>query len=526
MPEPSEASRPGRGQHRSIALNVLTNWIWYALVVVSGFLIPRLIDQRLGPVQLGVWDLCWSLSAYVGLLSLGITSAVARYVAHHRVSDDWSGLNQVINSSLLVLLCGFTVSIVLVLAVDWIALLTPPVDRPKLGGSGRLLAFLLVGSAALQLPAGVYNAVLTGWERFDLLNLIRASRDVAGIILMMAALYAGHGLIALGWINFGLELLATIAKWWTAQRLCGHIRLSTRYCRARTMADLTSFGGKTIVQEFARSGPQQAAALVISRALGPEALALFSRQRNLVMHAYRFTKQYAQVFVPRSAALHAGAEQDRLRDLLINSSRAGFLVALPMLLALAIAGGDLLELWMGPEYRAQHLLAVLALGQILALGQQSALSVLIGMGRHGRAAVADAVVAGAGILILVAWTGMLGGGLMGAAIVIAAAATIAGGLLVPWYACELLNVHFGSYLRKCLTLPLLCVTPYTLVLLAIQFIPNADYKIRLILSACLGSVILIGMYAAFALPRHLRERILRKIGLSRGAPTSSAETSA
>lgn len=511
---------PGR---RSMMLNVLTNWVWYGLVVISGFLIPRLIDQKLGAVQLGVWDLCWSLASFVGLLSLGITSAVGRYVARLRAGGDWSALNEVMNSSLLLLSGGFLLAVALVVAVDWIALLTPPADRERLGGAGRTLALLLVGAAALQLPAGVYNAVITGWERFDQLNLIRATRDVAGMLLMMAALYAGYGLLTMGWINLVLEVLASIAKWWAARRLCPQMRHALHFCRSQTMRELTSFGGKTVIQEFARTGPQQAANLVISRVLGPEALAVFARQRNLVMHAYRFTKQYAQVFVPRSAALQARADDEEMRALLIAGSRGGFFVALPMLLTFAIAGGDLLELWMGPAYRQQAVLAVLAVGHILALGQQSVLSMLMGMGRHGWAAAAEALFAIGGIIVLVIWTGWLGGGLLAAAIVISAVMTLTGGLIIPWYACRLLHLGFATYLRQSIVRPLLCVLPFAAVLAGIQVAPIHDYKLRLLLSVVIGGIVLAVTYAVFALPPAARQRLLRKFGIATAAAGAHPE---
>jgi O-antigen/teichoic acid export membrane protein len=340
-PDASHASPSGGGiSRRAMATNIASNWAWSLLVILSGFLLPRMIDDHLGRHALGIWDLCWSLAVYVELLSLGIVSAVGRYVAKLRTTGDWDGLNNVVNTSLAMLTASCAVAVALVVGVDWVYWLSPPAEREQVGTLGRWLSLLVVGASALQLPAGVYNGILTGWERFDLLNSLRITRDLLSITLMVAALYMGFGLVAVGVIFFVLAALLSAAKWWAARRLFVQMRHARRHVRPEIARDLLMFGGKSILQEFARGGLLQASTLVISRVMGAEAVALFSRQRNLVIQAYRFTKQYSQVFVPRTATLQAQKDDDGLRRMFVQSTFGGFCIALPLLLGLAIAGGD------------------------------------------------------------------------------------------------------------------------------------------------------------------------------------------
>lgn len=517
-----DAPRSAGFFHRkpSIALNVATNWIWYGLVVISGFLIPRLIDQRFGPRLLGVWDLCWSLVVYVELLSLGVISAVGRFVARCRAAEDWGALNRVVNSGLLMLGASCLVALAAMSAVDWVRACTPPAQRDLLGIDERRLSLLLVAAAALSLPAGVYNSIITGWERFDLLNVIRWVRDVGGIVLMVGALYLGYGIVALGVIHFSLEALATLAKWRVARILFPQLSHGARHCSTATIGQLLGFGGKSVLQEFARGGLQQAATMIVSRFLGSEAAALFSRQRNLVLHAYRFTKQYAQVFVPTTAAMQAKDDQAGLRKILFDSSRGGFYVALPMLLTFVMVGGDLVQLWMGADYRAPWVLGILAVGFILTVGQQSTFSVLMGMGRHGTAAAAETTLAIAGILALLVFVGVLKGGMLAAAIVLAMTMSLGSGIVIPWYACRVVHASVWEYWRSALSGPLLAVSPYIAVVLLVQWLGPADYRARLALALVLGGAVLCTVYFRFVLPVAMRQAILRRIGLlPREAPS-------
>ncbi len=63
------------GRERLIS-NTLWGWGSYAVVLVIGFIMPRLIDRRLGQVELGIWDFSWSLISYLSYSSLGIGSSI------------------------------------------------------------------------------------------------------------------------------------------------------------------------------------------------------------------------------------------------------------------------------------------------------------------------------------------------------------------------------------------------------------------------------------------------------------------
>ncbi|MHC5062326.1 MAG: hypothetical protein ACYTFK_14830, partial [Planctomycetota bacterium] len=62
---PSELERAEKpkedltGRDRLVS-NVIFNWAAYSVFIVAGFIMPRLIDRRLGQELLGIWDFAWS----------------------------------------------------------------------------------------------------------------------------------------------------------------------------------------------------------------------------------------------------------------------------------------------------------------------------------------------------------------------------------------------------------------------------------------------------------------------------------
>ena len=51
-----------------MARNLVGRWLGQIVVIVTGFVIPRLIGDNLGPVSLGIWDFGWSTVNYFRLL--------------------------------------------------------------------------------------------------------------------------------------------------------------------------------------------------------------------------------------------------------------------------------------------------------------------------------------------------------------------------------------------------------------------------------------------------------------------------
>ncbi len=513
-PRPSspDVKRPRPG----LALSVAANWLWYAVVIISGFLLPRLVDQSQGQAMLGVWDFGWSLVIYVSMLAMGISSAVNRYVARCLASDDFGGLNESVNTSLAILLLCGVAGVALGVLFAWVTPWMLQEHDPASARAGVWVVLLLCMGAAVQLPGGVFNGIITGCERFDVLNAIRIARDLIVLAGGAALLLVGYGVIALAACVMVAEVLGELAKAVAARRLCPQMRVSPRSFTRRSARDVLSFGGKTVLQSAARGGVYHGTGLLVAAFLGPASLAVFARQRALVMHALRFVKQYAQVFVPRSSALDAAGDTDALRRMLAESTMYGLYIMLPITLVLVIMGGPLMHVWMGPGYRAEAVMAILAVGHLLSVSQLGVYSLLMGMNRHGHAAWLDLA---ALIVTLAAGAALLatGGGLVEAALVMTIPTTISGGLIQPWLACRHIGVRVREYVAQSARGPVAAALPLALWLVVCRFW-LADRPTEAVLMGVGGGGVLTALiYMNWVLPAHLRRRMLaplRKLGRS------------
>ena len=151
----------GRSQMVS---NVLFTWGGQMVFFVSGFIMPRLIDHKLGQEVLGVWDLSWTLITYFRFVEMGVTASVNRYVARHWGQQDFAGINRVVSSAT----CALGIAAVLVMISTAVAIFfiphwfaeQSPADIAITQKSVFWLGMMLAVSTALE-----FNGVLTGCHR-------------------------------------------------------------------------------------------------------------------------------------------------------------------------------------------------------------------------------------------------------------------------------------------------------------------------------------------------------------------------
>ena len=189
-----------------------------------------------------------------------------------------------------------------------------------------------------------------------------------------------------------------------------------------------------------------------------------------------------------------------------------------MIALFCIMGDIIVRIWMGPGYERHLVLAIIALGHALLVPQQGVYSVLLGMNRHGRIAVFDWI--GVALSFGLGWLLMVPAnmGMVGAAIALAVPMMLTGGLLMPLYACKLLELSPARYFRDILFGPTLAVLPLVAVLTASRLLLHSDI-VALLTGLCIGGLVTLPIYWRVVVPKHLRERIIRRLSKR---PTSDA----
>ncbi len=487
--------------------NVLFSWAAHSVFIMAGFIMPRMIDRRLGQDLLGVWDFSWSLVNYFQLVRASIGSSVNRYIAKHRATGDNSAVNEVASSATCVLGAGGLLVMGLTLVLS---LLVPACFADRLGPHVReaqWVVLLLGATMAVQISSSVFNGILTGCHRWDLHNINTSGWYAVTAVAMVAALLSGGGLRSLAAVTLVGEVLAAVRRAVLAYRVCKGLQLRSRLVRWKTATRLFAFGGKTLIPTVSDLLLNQTISILIVAYLGPAALALYSRPRSLILHVQTLVSKMAMTLTPTISALQSRKDLGEIKDLAIKSARFSLYLSLPMVLLLAVFGGAIMRFWMGLRYAHGWVPAILAIGYLPVMVQLPTLSMLTGLNAHGRAGIARFVASLISVALNVLVLKYLRWGLAGTALAITLPLAILNLVDIPRLLCRRVGVDLRHYFSAVVLGPMLHTLPFTACLVGARLIFHTRPLMGLAGGSVVGGVILGFLYWRYVVPDRVRARL-------------------
>ena len=488
------------------ARNVVFAWGGYAVNIVAGFIVPRLISDRLGQSTLGIWDFAWSMVSYFGIVNLGLGGSLHRYVARHRATADHEALGRSVSTIGLFLKLAALIVVVLTLVTGlWIV----PLFHERLGADVSACQWV-VGLLGLEIAVSMwfaaYTGVLVGCHRWDAHNTISAVVYAVSTVGMIVALLAGGGLPWVALAHCVAFCVGDIVRARVALRVCPELQVSRRLASWETWKEQARFTAKSLIPGVAELLSNQTLALLIASFLGPATLAVFSRPTSLVRQLQTMAVKFGNILTPTASSLQARADHEALRETFRNATGGIAALAVPAIATMAVFGDYLIRLWMGDKYVCEGLVTILALGAYASIVAEPVWSILSGMNLHGRVALArlaGSVCSAALLAVGLAW---LKWNLIGAALCFILPKVVVDGLVTPVVACGRVGMSLRDYYWVTLLKPLLCAAPFICCLGLARITVREPLAIPVSIAA-LGVAALAGMYWAFIVPQELRRKI-------------------
>lgn len=506
----TESEQDLTGRDRMFS-NVLWSWGGYIIILVSGFIMPRMIDSYIGQFSLGIWDFCWSIVNYLSLSSFGIGASVNRYVAKYRAIGNIDALCSSVSS---VMFIELIISIGVVIFSTILAWCIPLWFSSRLGSetdAAQWVVACLGISIAVQMALGVSRGIITGCHRWDINNGINVISSTVAFSLMLAVLLMGEGLRALG-ISYLLSVLVCESlRMYMAFRICPEIKIEISMVKWPVAKEMLLFGGKVAIATISPFILVQTVNLLIIDALGAAMLAVFSRPVALVRHIETFMNKFAFITTPTAGAMQESTDAIDLKNYLLDTTKYAAAVVFPITVFLVVFGDVILRIWMGPRYEYGLVLSVLAIGYVLPTSQSPVLRILIGMDLHGKIG-AISLLASMGVLFLgsvflyfTGWDLVLG------AILLSSSLTAGIGVLIPAYACYIFKISPSEYFTHAFLVPTMCsiVLAVILFLIRVLFINNvyAAFGCGIAMSVLLMST----LYWRYIIPEEYQIRVRQAV---------------
>lgn len=443
---PARAAEPRAGR---FAINLASNVGQLGLTMIMGaWYVPFLVRQ-LGPAAYGLIPLASSITSYMALITLGLNSAVGRYLTIALERGDHERGNLIFNTSF-----WGSLALTAVLLVP-AALGTVYLDRlirvpPGFESQAR---WLFAGTAA----AFLLNEIKTPFDvssfcrnRFDLRNLVAISEVLArvGLVVVLFAAVAPR-VSYVGLAIFSGTAVSTVGAVWLWRVLTPTLRVQPRQFDGGILRELTATGGWVVINQIGAILYLSIDLLVANRLFGAEDSGRYAAVLALPLLIRTLGSTIGGVFSP--TVLYYYARHD-LEGLMVYLARAvkclGLMLALPISLMCGFAE-PLLRLWLGPGFSVLHpLLLLMAAHLCINVPILPLLGLQLAANRVKVPAVVTVVMGLGNLVLALVLAGPMHWGLYGIAAAGAIMLTVKNVFFTPIYGAHILGRSCAVFFRE------------------------------------------------------------------------------
>jgi O-antigen/teichoic acid export membrane protein len=453
-----------------ILRSITATWAAVIISAVTNLFLTPYILHHLKDEGYGLWVLIVALSDYYMFLQVGVRSAIVRYVSRSLAQHDDIAVKRIVATSFYFYMCLFVVVTALACVLAHPAATFFSVKPENAAAFSGL--FLLVGIAqAFDFPLSVFEGCLESAGRFDQLYSFRIIGMILRIVLVVTVLQRGGGLFAVGAATVMSTLILRFLAVPFAFREVEGFGIHPRYVEKKVFKELVGYGVTSFSVGIGLRLRDSLYPVVIAKFLSSSAVTLFALPTKILNVPLNGIGTMTEFVNPLSSQLEARQDKQGLRNLLLLSTEAAFLLFAPVTVLMIVLGKQMLALWVGSGYAsAYYLLVLLTFGMGLSTTSASTQSMLFGIGRH-KPLVWFRFAEGLGTvllgIILIRFLGLLGYAL--ASMIVPLVVNL---IIIPRYACQVVDLRLGTYLSKgCAKACLFSIPLIVAMLVAARILP-------------------------------------------------------
>jgi O-antigen/teichoic acid export membrane protein len=394
-------SKTGRALLRGGSLRLLS--LGGSLILQMAML--PFILRTLGPHFYGIWAVVGAATGYYGLLDLGVSSAITRFVSREIGRNNLAGAAHYIAASKRVFRWTALGVALLSVAISFFG--SQFIERVEDREVFSLTVLITGMGIALAFPARVHSGILAADLRHDVFAALSLGSNILRAVATYFVLSRGHGLIGLALVNSGISVLQALATVFATRKLCGHIP-SVKLEPAGTMRELFGYAGFTMVSQLADFARFKIHPLTISAFLRFSD-AIHDRIQNVVVSA---CTSVLSMLSPVFSRQEGRKDEAGIRQLFLFAYKVSCYTGTFLLGALAIVAPAFVERWLGAGNEIiVDLLYIRVMGALCGIIQLPSVSLLFGASEnrfYAKSNTIHAVITLTSTILLVQQWGLMG----------------------------------------------------------------------------------------------------------------------
>lgn len=343
-------------KNRAIAIirNTASNYARQALQTLIFVLLTPFIVRKVGADDFGLWSLVQATIGLLGLMDMGYSASVVKYVADARGRGDSERTGNLTATFfwLYAALGALTIAATVAVAPFLPSLLGIPADKAR---TGQFVWILIGIRSATGLPLGLFAGILVGYQKQVLSNASRLLGTLSYALVTWWALSMSPSLETLAWTSLATGVGANLIAMLFCIGSTPGMSLSPRRFRRPLLREISTFSLWFFLIQVSLLLATRVDTLVINAFLPLAAVALYTVAIRVAEKASVLCRQLANALAPMIAELKGAGEERNVRAVFLKGSMLGVACAAPLLVGLFWLADETLAVWMGEEFRSAAL---------------------------------------------------------------------------------------------------------------------------------------------------------------------------
>ena len=365
-------------------VGVLLSYVNLAISIIIPFFYTPIMLAILGQSEYGLYSLSNSVISYLSLLQFGMGSAVIRYIAKYRATDEKEKANQI--TGLFTIIYIFFA--VLVLFVGCIfTLLSPVIFSDGLSEAEiskmKMLIIIMSLSTAFSFISVVFSSIINAYEKFIFKKTTDIILTILAPLFNLLVLFLGYESVGIATVSLIFQIVVLpIYMWYVAKRL--GIKMKFVKPEKAFLLELFSFSIFMFLSSIADLLFWSTDNVLIGAMIGSTAVAVYNVGGVFTNLMRNLTSAINDVFVPKVTMMVAVDKSNtELSELMIRVGRLQYLMVSLLASGFIVFGQVFIHYWSGDVYADAYWVSLVTfLPSAIPILQNIAFGVIVAQHKH------------------------------------------------------------------------------------------------------------------------------------------------
>lgn len=316
--------------------------------LIALFILPLFI-KNIGAEIYGIWVISGITLGYLGLIDLGLTEGVMRYISGAFVKKDYQNLNKAINTTcVLLFLMGLIILFTILIFNNTIISLFA-IGPVNLKTASQLL--LIAGIfAPIVWTTKFTKTTFQGILRFKELSILSGIQSLGGTLTMLYLVYNGYNIVTIAIITNIVNVLLWIPSIFVLKSVLPELSYSKNFISIKVIKEIMPFGLGVFYAQLISLLAMQADNLIIGVAISMSAITAYVVASKLFYTTYAYMGMLSGVLQPTSYQAFANNDKTLIDKLMAQGTKYMTILYTPIGYLGIIISPLFIKTWIGGDY--------------------------------------------------------------------------------------------------------------------------------------------------------------------------------